>query len=452
MFERFTEKAIKVMTDAQDAAWELKHAKLCPEHILLGIVKQKSGIASKFLKAGGLNIENTKEEVRKNLQEYETQNPPEILPFSDDLKALLKKTWDKSIDLQTHFIVPEHLFLCMIEAKDSNVYRYLNEFDIDLKRIKISVEKILIRKEKTKTHPEFKHKSKQWAQKYQSIPSIFEEASSINLMNFASEKLKESKFEMLGTDQIMLALLEKGGNNLSEILQNEGVNQDDFNQKLSQLTSREDEYNKECMFTPKAYTALNSAFEIAKQLGSASILPEHIILGILKEKGGVAYKLLNEMGVDTNNIYDKILNPIKKQRPVTMTIIQLAKEEARRLGHNMVGSELILLGIIGEGAGVGAEVLNELGITTKDVRKEVEKIIGFGNEYLEKEIDLSIRAKRIIEFAWTEVKKSNKPHIESEHLLLGIINEKGCVANKVLENLGVDALEIKQGILNRTSK
>ncbi|MFA6989643.1 MAG: Clp protease N-terminal domain-containing protein, partial [Candidatus Gastranaerophilaceae bacterium] len=279
--------------------------------------------------------------------------------------------------------------------------------------------------------------------------SAFEGPSSENIISLAFEKLKDTRFEALGTEQLMLAVFEKAGETLLETLKNEGITKDLFLQKLSEINSRAEEYNHKILFTPKAYQMLNSAYEIAQAVGSSSILPEHIVLGVLREKTGIAYKILKEASIDTQNLYSQIIKPIEKRKPATLTIIRLAKEETRRLGHHVVGSELILLGIIGEGVGIAAQVLTELGINIKDARKSVEEIIGLGDYSEGQEINLSPRAKKIIELASDEAKKFNKKQIESEHILLGIINEKDCIANKVLETLGVDAIEVKQGILKK---
>ena len=133
----------------------------------------------------------------------------------------------------------------------------------------------------------------------------------------------------------------------------------------------------------------------------------------------------------------------------TLLIMKLAKEEARRIGRNVVGTEMFLLGILGEGASVAAEVLNDLEITMKDARLEVEKIVGYGNEYFDKEIVFTNRAKRVLEKAWLNAKKNNKQRIEATDLLLAIIEEPNSVAMKVLDNLGTDAVEIKYGINDR---
>ena len=143
---------------------------------------------------------------------------------------------------------------------------------------------------------------------------------------------------------------------------------------------------------------------------------------------------------------EDILKPIEKQMPETLTILRLAKEEARRLGRNIVGTEMFLLGIIGEATGIGGQVLSELEINIKDARTVVENLIGFGNEYYDKEIIFTERAKRVLETAWELAKKDHKQKIESAHMLLALTTEPDSLAMKALEILGVDAVEIKEGV------
>src|SRR5271155_343008 len=78
-------------------------------------------------------------------------------------------------------------------------------------------------------------------------------------------------------------------------------------------------------------------------------------------------------------------------------VIMLAQEEARRLGHNFVGTEQILLGLIGEGTGIAAKTLKSMGVNLKDARVEVEKIIGRGSGFVAVEIPFTPRAKRVLE-------------------------------------------------------
>ena len=128
-------------------------------------------------------------------------------------------------------------------------------------------------------------------------------------------------------------------------------------------------------------------------------------------------------------------------------VIMLAQEEARRLGHNFVGTEQVLLGLIGEGTGVAAKTLKTMGVTLKDARVEVEKIIGRGSGFVAVEIPFTPRAKRVLELSWDEARQLGHNYIGTEHLLLGLIREGEGVAARVLENLGVDLNKVRSNVI-----
>ena len=188
------------------------------------------------------------------------------------------------------------------------------------------------------------------------------------------------------------------------------------------------------------------ALETAKELGSAQVGAEHIVLGILKSKSGIAYKIIKEIFSDTEALGHKILAPIEKQMPETLTILRLAKQEARRLNKSVMGSEMILLGIIAEGTSIGARVLSKLGVTLRDARHEVEKLIGASEKLENKHLVYTPRAKRILEIAWEEAKKHRVEKIKSQHLLYAITKEPTSLGMRVLINLGADIFEIRHGI------
>ena len=127
--------------------------------------------------------------------------------------------------------------------------------------------------------------------------------------------------------------------------------------------------------------------------------------------------------------------------------IMLAQEEARRLGHNFVGTEQILLGLIGEGTGVAAKVLTDLGVTLKDARTEVEKIIGRGSGFVPAEIPFTPKVKSVFEQSFKEARLLGHNYIGPEHLLLGLIQAGEGVAVKVLDNLGVDCSKVRTQVI-----
>lgn len=447
MFEKFTEKAINAVTEAQNQAKSMNNASVQPEHLLLAIAKQSKGISLKIFRMNNITFDELLTVVETKLRFEKSKKDLQTVPFSDGFKNLLKKTLDLANKSGNNYVLFEHLFLAVINDKLSYNRRILEHFDFDFYKAKEILSKLGQRKSKRLSHPEIEE-TKETETPYLAAECLFEDEQSSKIFERAVSKLSASNYEILGTEQIISSILEDKDSELAKILEENGITADVFEEKLAQQSSRASEYgSKQVIFTPNAFVAMNLAIQTAKELGSSEVRAEHMVLGLLKAKKGIAYDIFEDLNIDDDKLAHSIVKPIEKQMPQALTILRLAKQEARRLGRNIVGTEMILLGIINEGTGIGFKVLNDLEINIKDTRQTVENLIGYGNEYYDKEIVFTKRAKKVLETAWKKAKKHNKPRIGSEHLLYALTVEPKSVAMKALEQLGVDAVELKQGIL-----
>lgn len=127
-------------------------------------------------------------------------------------------------------------------------------------------------------------------------------------------------------------------------------------------------------------------------------------------------------------------------------VLALSQEEAIRLGHNNIGTEHILLGLIREDEGIAAKALKELGLEARKIQLEVEKLIGKGNQTV-KSIHYTPRAKKVVELSQDEARKLGHPYVGTEHILLGLIREGEGVAARVLHNLDVSLNKARQQVL-----
>ena len=128
-------------------------------------------------------------------------------------------------------------------------------------------------------------------------------------------------------------------------------------------------------------------------------------------------------------------------------VVILAQEEARVLGHDHIGTEHILLGLIHEGEGVAAKALESLGISLDAVRQQVEEIIGQGQQAPSGHIPFTPRAKKVLELSLREALQLGHNYIGTEHILLGLIREGDGVAAQVLVKLGADLNRVRQQVI-----
>ena len=338
MFEKFTEKAINVVSSSQESAKKLGLKKVSPELLLLALFDEAKGISLKIFKSYDITREKLVDELNKYV-EVSTQPSTSIqpLPFDDEYKEILKKSLDLANKSGNPTILYEHLFLSAISDKKSNNIKILEDLGFDIYKSKSLLEKLVQKKIKRLYHPEIDENKEAKENKAEETDNIFDCEESAKVFERAVSKLSTSNYEILGTEQILSSILEDKESELTKILAQYGVTSENFEEKLQKIQSRQSEYEgRQIIFTPNAFKTMNMALETAKELGSSVVLPEHIILGLLKTKRGIAYDILKELKIPENDLAHSIIKPIEKQMPETLTILRLAKEEARRLGRNIV--------------------------------------------------------------------------------------------------------------------
>ena len=136
MFEKFTEKAINVVTEAQNTAIAQHSVCVLPEHLLLALVKDAKGISLKIFKSYNINFEELEKELFKEIKVETTDRELPALAFSNDLKVLLRQTLDLATKSGNATVLYEHLFLAVINDKYSNNYKTLERLGFDIQASK----------------------------------------------------------------------------------------------------------------------------------------------------------------------------------------------------------------------------------------------------------------------------------------------------------------------------
>jgi ATP-dependent Clp protease ATP-binding subunit ClpA len=208
--------------------------------------------------------------------------------------------------------------------------------------------------------------------------------------------------------------------------------------------------------TVRARRALVLAQEEALRLNHAYVGTEHVLLGLIRERDGLAAMALQSLGISLEDARDKVEEAIVPSgtaltgsSPFTLRakrVLELARRESLQLGQNYVGTEHILLGIAREGDGVAAQVLAQLGVDLSRVRQRVVQLL---TGYLGKEPSLGAgavpigswsltpRAREVLELALRESLQRGNFFLRSEHALLGLLAVNGGLAARALESLGV---------------
>jgi len=133
-------------------------------------------------------------------------------------------------------------------------------------------------------------------------------------------------------------------------------------------------------------------------------------------------------------------------------VVVLAQDEARELNHNYIGTEHLLLGLLREEEGLAARVLESLDITFEEVRAQIARIVGHGDEVTTGQIPFTPRAKKVLELALREALSLGHSYIGTEHLLLGLVRENEGVASRILRDFDADASKIRGEVVRTLSR
>jgi ATP-dependent Clp protease ATP-binding subunit ClpA len=317
-------------------------------------------------------------------------------------------------------------------------------------------------------------------------------------LSFAQEEAQRFSHNYIGTEHILLGLLDIKDCMAALIVESMGIEPQKVRNAVEFIIGRGDRIVlSEIGLTPRAKKVIELAVDEARQMNHPYIGTEHLLLGLIREGEGIAAGVLESLGVnfekarrhtitvlgihdlpegtsegvdeeyqsDTAPHYysygplssglkentqnptaprsDRSQIPFNKFTERVRRALSLAQEEAQRFQHNYIGTEHLLLGLARQQDGIAAQVLKNLGVELDKVRSTVEFIIGRGDHIILGEISLTPRAKKVIELAVDEARQLNHPYIGTEHLLLGLVREGEGIAVGALESLGVSLVSVR---------
>ena len=156
-------------------------------------------------------------------------------------------------------------------------------------------------------------------------------------------------------------------------------------------------------------------------------------------------------GRSSEQVFDEggVIQVYERFTDRTRRVLQFANQEAKEFGHEHIGPEHILLGLVKEGSGVAAHVLKEFGVDLRRIRIEVERQLGFRPDVvLTGKLPQTQRSKKAIEFAIEEARNLGHNYVGTEHVLLGLLREQDGVAARVLLSLGLDLETVRAGVIS----
>ena len=405
MYERFTDRARKVMLMANQEAQRLNHEYIGTEHLLLGLIKEGSGIAANVLKNLDIDLRNIRLEVERLVQSGPDMVTMGKLPQTPRAKKVVEYSMEESRNLNHNYVGTEHILLGMLREDEGIAGVVLLNFGLTPEIARDMTLAVLrhgiggtnrgIPNALKSTAPPYPNEQADEMERLQSqkeeaiVRLDFEKAAAFR------DQIEEIKKAVLRAK--MDELKQKIKSQMIEA-QNPGKTESKPQSKPLSLFSR---------FTDRARKVMQLANQEAQRFNHEYIGTEHVLLGLIKEGSGVAANVLKNLNIDLRKIRLEVEKLIQSgpdmvtmgklpQTPRAKKVIEYSMEEARNLNHDYVGTEHILLGLLREKEAVAAQVLMNLGLKLGNVRAEVLAILGHGISASNRDIPDSTKMLEIL--------------------------------------------------------
>ncbi len=337
MFEKFTADSIKVITLAQEEARRLGHNFVGSEQILLGLISHDTSTASKLLKAKGITLKDARSEVEKIIGRG--SGFVAIIPFTPRAKKIIETAWKEARNLGHHYLGTEHLLLGVIAQDDGVSARVFENLNIEYKRMRTEIIKAIDatipsprpdltesirRKEQGLQTKMLEHleKSKYLPinlQPRQSpdlvLPTLDDFTDSLlNVILLARKECRRVGYHILGTEQILIALIEENSGVTGKVLKSAGCDLEKARLEVKRIIGSNPYLNaKYIPLSPRLKKVLVSAQEQAKQFGLLYITKEHLLLALLNESEGVSRSLIRSLNINVKGMREELFKLIGEQ-------------------------------------------------------------------------------------------------------------------------------------------
>ena len=455
-FEKFTERARRVLSLAQEEAQRFQHNYIGTEHLLLGLVREREGVAAQVLRNLGVELNKVRSAV-----EFIVGRGDRIVLGESGLTPRAKKVIELAVDearrLNNHYIGTEHLLLGLAREEDGIAAGVLESLGVRLEQVRAETLRVLGEEGGQQQSQDDRDRFEKFTERARKV------------MSLAQQEAQRFQHDYLGTEHLLLGLVREREGVAVKVLSNLGVDLDLLRSTVESMIGRGDRIVLgELGLTPGAKEVIELAVDEARRMNHHYIGTEHLLLGLVREGEGIAAQALESLGVNLAKVRTHTLQVLSQagaphvvsrsrfaHTPFIQSVMEVgeewfdtftvqvsrvlshAEEEARRFQHNSIGTEHLLLALTREDKGVAASVLSNLGVDLNKVRSAVEFILSHKVHVEPAQAGLTPQVKKVIELTMDEARLLNHHYVGIEHLLLGLIGEEKGVAAGMLESLGV---------------
>jgi len=481
-FDKFTERARKVLSLAQEEAQRFQHNYIGTEHLLLGLVREGEGVAAKVLSNLGVELNKVRSTIEFMIGRGDRIVLGEI-PLTPGAKKVIELAVDEARRLNHQYIGTEHILLGLVREGEGIAAGVLESLGVNLEKVRTHTIQVLGQSGAPHVVSRSRFAQTHFIQSVMEVGEEWFDTFTVQLsrvLSRAEEEAQRFHHNYIGAEHLMLALTRERKGVAARVLSNLGVELD------------------------KVRSAVEFSSSDQAQIVPAGLTAREVELLRLVEQGlteaQVAAKLaISPLTVNRHltSLYSKL--GVTARNATTHYVIELAVDEARLLNHHYVGIEHLLLGLIREEKGIVAGVLESLGVTLEKARAETLRVLGEEGgqqqsqddkasmqepseenrvstqqplqddddkvqELSQQEKDFiqtlgalsqderdrfekfTVRARRVLRFSREEAERLQHNYIGTEHLLLGLLREDRGIAAAVLHHLGVEINKVRPAV------
>lgn len=419
-FDRFTERARKVLSLAQEEAQILQQRTMGSEHLLLGLLREGEGVGARVLQNLGVELAAAREIVARYAAENGGEQAGEI-GLSPAGKAAIELAVDEARRLNHHYIGTEHILLGLVR-QDGIAISVLKELGIAGEQIRTRTIQILSQTERNvrrERNTSFMwHSNKRPEDNRNRFDRFDEQARKV--LSLAQEEAQRFQHNYIGTEHLLLGLV-RGGNNTraGKVLYSLGIDLNKVRNSVEFIIGRGDRIVLgEMGLTPRAKKVIQLAVEEASKLRHEHVGTEHLLLGLIREGEGIAAGVLESLGVKIEDVRNAMLNVVKTSPVIPMTpTLQFAGAYVR-----------------------GEKELEPSASSIQDADDLVPELTGpddRGNLF-------TLRSRRVLIHAREEAQAYQCANVGTDHLLLALIREENGLAYHALHNLHIERERIEK--------
>jgi ATP-dependent Clp protease ATP-binding subunit ClpA len=480
-FDKFTDRARRALQTAQEEAMRLGHGQIVAEHLLLGLLADRTSVAAHALARLGMDLDGLAAKVAA--QNLSADPPQPQVGLAASAKQAIELAVDEARALDHHYVGTEHLLLGLLRQESNPAAAEFLSHGITLQRVRAAVVAILNappspgivpvrRVTPTPATPEQAERLFEELEKFLADPSnrpavsqaelagqLADEA--LDVLGYGVEEARRLNHNYVGTEHILLGLLRVPETAVGRLLADLGVDLMKVRQAVELIIGRGDRtLPGEPRFTPRARKVILLGLDEAESLGDPAAGAEHLLLGIVREGEGIATGVLESLVVNPDKIRAQVLEILGQPSPEppgpfrTDRLSRLARKAllqaqlaARWYYHPQVSTEHLLLGLVRERNGAAARALEELGGNLSRVLEQFEALTSepSGRPTPER-VEYTSAAQTAIERSAQEAAERGHPLAGTGHLLLGVLSVPGGQAQALLTRLSISADQARHAV------